>query len=140
MEPSRLRASSRKQLSKLLHDSPSLLTLPGAAVLLGLTSGAVARRLAAWSSAGWLARVRRGACVLVPIESASRDIALDNPCSVATAIFAPCHIGGWSEAERWRLTGQIVRLIGVMTATRPRNRKLCCAKRASNVTPFRQPV
>jgi len=93
-----------------------------------------------WSRAGWLARVRRGACVLVPIESASRDIALDNPCSVATAIFALCHIGGWSEAERWRLTGQIFRLIGVMTATRPRNRKLCCAKRALNVTPFRQPV
>jgi predicted transcriptional regulator of viral defense system len=59
----------------------------------------------------------------VPIESASADIALDDPWSVATAMFAPCYIGGWSAAEHWGLTEQMFRSLCVMTTTRPRNRK-----------------
>jgi predicted transcriptional regulator of viral defense system len=123
MTPSGLSATSREQLSKLLRDSASVLTAGDAASTLGLTHTAAARRLAAWSRAGWLARVRRGAYVPVPIESASADIALDDPWSVATAMFAPCYIGGWSAAEHWGLTEQMFRSLCVMTTTRPRNRK-----------------
>ena len=123
MKPSGLSAASREQLSKLLRDSPSVLTPGTAAVALGLTPGAAARRLAAWSRSGWLARVRRGAYVPVPIESESADIALDDPWSVATAMYSPCYVGGWSAAEHWGLTEQIFRSLCVMTTTRPRQRK-----------------
>ncbi|MEO8133574.1 MAG: type IV toxin-antitoxin system AbiEi family antitoxin [Betaproteobacteria bacterium] len=123
MNPSGLSATSREQLSKLLRDSPSVLTAGDAAGALGMTHTAAARKLAAWSRAGWLARVRRGAYVPVPIESASTDIALDDPWLVATAMFAPCYIGGWSAAEHWGLTEQIFRSLCAMTTTRPRNRK-----------------
>jgi predicted transcriptional regulator of viral defense system len=67
--------------------------------------------------------VRRGAYVPVPIESASTDVALEDPWAVATAMFVPCYIGGWSAAEHWGLTEQIFRSLCVMTTTRPRNRK-----------------
>lgn len=123
MKPSGLSATSREQLSRLLRDSPSVLTAGHAASALGMTHAAAARRLAAWSRAGWLARVRRGAYVPVPIESASSDIALEDPWSVATAMFAPCYIGGWSAAEHWGLTEQIFRSLCVMTTNRPRNRR-----------------
>jgi predicted transcriptional regulator of viral defense system len=123
MKPAGLSATSREQLSRLLRDSPSVLTAGHAATALGMTHAAAARRLAAWSRAGWLARVRRGAYVPVPIESASSDIALEDPWSVATAMFAPCYIGGWSAAEHWGLTEQIFRSICVMTTNRPRNRR-----------------
>lgn len=123
MKPSGLSANSRAQLSRLLRDSPSLVTPGAAATALGLTPATAARRLAAWSRAGWLARVRRGAYVPVPIESASPDIALDDPWVVASAMFAPCYVGGWSAAEHWGLTEQIFQSVCVMTATRPRNRK-----------------
>ncbi len=122
MKPAGLSATSREQLSRLLRDSPSVLTAGHAAIALGMTHAAAARRLAAWSRAGWLARVRRGAYVPVPIESASSDIALEDPWSVATAMFAPCYIGGWSAAEHWGLTEQIFRSICIMTTNRPRNR------------------
>ncbi|MHB1125311.1 MAG: type IV toxin-antitoxin system AbiEi family antitoxin domain-containing protein [Ramlibacter sp.] len=123
MKPAGLSATSREQLSKLLRDSPSVLTAGDAASALGMTHNAAARRLAAWSRAGWLARVRRGAYVPVPIESASTDIALEDPWAVATAMFTPCYIGGWSAAEHWGLTEQIFRSICVMTTKRPRNRQ-----------------
>lgn len=123
MKPSGLSATSREQLSRLLRDSPSVLTAGGAASTLGMTHAAAARRLAAWSRAGWLARVRRGAYVPVPIESASSDVALEDPWSVAAAMYAPCYIGGWSAAEHWGLTEQIFGSLCVMTTQRPRKRK-----------------
>lgn len=123
MKPAGLSATSRGQLSRLLRDSPPLLTPDAAAVALGLSPAAAARRLAAWSRAGWLARVRRGAYVPVPIESETADVALEDPWSVATAMFEPCYIGGWSAAEHWGLTEQIFRSVCVMTTTRPRDRK-----------------
>lgn len=123
MKPSGLSATSREQLSRLLRDSPSVLTAGVAASTLGLTHAAAARKLAVWSRAGWLARIRRGAYVPVPIESASADIALEDPWSVAAVMYSPCYIGGWSAAEHWGLTEQIFGSLCVMTATRPRDRR-----------------
>ena len=90
---------------------------------LDLSTALAARRLAAWSRAGWLARIRRGVYVPVPIESETPDIALDDSWVVAKAMFEPCYIGGWSAAEHWGLTEQIFGPLCVMTATRPRDRK-----------------
>jgi predicted transcriptional regulator of viral defense system len=123
MTPAGLSAASRSQLSKLLRDSPPIVTPSQAAAALGLTPAAAARRLAVWSRAGWLARVRRGAYVPVPIESESADVALDDAWSVAAAMFSPCYIGGWSAAEHWGLTEQLFRSICVMTTARPRERQ-----------------
>ena len=123
MKPTGLSATSRSQLSKLLRDSPPIVTPDQAAAALGLTTSAAARRLAAWSRSGWLARLRRGAYVPVPIESESADIALDDAWSVAATMFAPCYVGGWSAAEHWGLTEQLFRSTCVMTTTRPRDRR-----------------
>jgi len=123
MLPSGLSAASRRELSRLLRDNPPLVTTSLAASTLGLTPAAASRRLAAWSRSGWLARVRRGAYVPVPIESPSADVALEDPWSVATTMFAPCYIGGWSAAEHWGLTEQIFRSVCVMTLKRPYDRQ-----------------
>jgi len=123
MQPAGLSATSRIQLSKLLRDSPALITPKQAASALNLTPAAAARRLAAWSRSGWLARVRRGAYVPVPIESESADVALEDAWSVAATMFAPCYVGGWSAAEHWGLTEQLFRSTCVMTVTRPRDRR-----------------
>lgn len=123
MKPVGLSANSRSQLSKLLRGSPPVITPGEAAAVLGVAPAVAARRLAAWSRAGWLARVRRGVYVPVPIESESPDIVLDDPWAVATAMFGPCYIGGWSAAEHWGLTEQLFQALCVMTTARPRNRR-----------------
>lgn len=123
MNPVGLSATSRSLLSRLLRDSPSVITTSEAADALGLTPAMAARRLAAWSRAGWLARIQRGAYVPVPIESESSDIALEDSWAVAAAMFEPCYVGGWSAAEHWGLTEQIFSSLCVMTTKRPRDRK-----------------
>lgn len=124
MTRSGLSARSRTQLSRLLRDNPPLVTVSAAAAVLGITQAAAARSLASWSRSGWLARVQRGAYVSVPIESASADIALEDPWPIASEMFAPCYVGGWSAAEHWGLTEQIFGSLCVMTTKRPRDRKL----------------
>lgn len=123
MKPQGLSANSRDQLGRVLRESPTLLTSAEAAAALGVTPSVATRKLAAWARAGWLARVRRGAYVPVPIEAESSDIALDDAWVVATAMFSPCYIGGWSAAEHWGLTEQIFSSLCVMTTKRPRERK-----------------
>jgi predicted transcriptional regulator of viral defense system len=123
MISSGLSATSREQLGRLLRDGRAVLTVAEASRTLGMTQGAAARKLSAWSRAGWLARVKRGTYVPVPIESASPDIALEDPWSVAAAMYSPCYIGGWSAAEHWGLTEQIFGSLCVMTTKRPRDRK-----------------
>lgn len=123
MELAGLSATSRKQLSQLLRDGVPVLTASYAARTLGVNHSTAARRLAAWSRAGWLARVRRGAYVPVPLESASADVVLEDLWPVAAAVYAPCYVGGWSAAEHWGLTEQIFGSLCVMTTKRPRARK-----------------
>jgi predicted transcriptional regulator of viral defense system len=107
----------------LLRDDPPIVTTSLAATALGLPPTVAARKLAAWARSGWLARVRRGAYVPVPIESESADVALEDAWSVTAAMFAPCYIGGWSAAEHWGLTEQLFGSICVMTTKRPRDRR-----------------
>lgn len=123
MKPVGLSATSRSQISRLLRDNPSVVTPSEAAEVLGLSPELAARRLATWARAGWLARIRRGAYVPVPIESESTDIVLEDSWAVASAMFEPCYIGGWSAAEHWGLTEQIFSSLCVMTTKRPRDRK-----------------
>lgn len=123
MFSSGLTAQSRDQLSRLLRGGGAVLTPEETAKALSLTRVQAAQQLARWAKAGWLARVRRGVYVPVPIESATSDVPLEDPWAVAANLFEPCYIGGWSAAEHWGLTEQIFRSVCVMTATRPRNRR-----------------
>ncbi len=82
-----------------------------------------AKMLSRWVGQGWLSRVRRGLYVPVPLESRTTDVPLEDPWIVASRLFNPCYIGGWSAAEYWDLTEQIFRTIIVITLQRPRDRK-----------------
>lgn len=118
-----LSGQSRELLSRVLRESEPVVTPEGTARALAIPRSMAARQLARWERAGWLARVRRGAYVPVPIESATTDVPLDDAWSVASRLFAPCYVGGWSAAEHWGLSEQIFRAVCVMTATRPRRRQ-----------------
>ena len=71
---------------------------------------------------GWMARVRRGLYIPVPLESRTADMPLEDPWLVAGCLYAPCYIGGWSTAEYLGLTEQIFSTVMVMTVQKPRDR------------------
>ena len=75
------KSRSRDRLGKLLREGGELLTIERAARILGLSNVETAKTLARWSSQGWLARVKRGLYVAVPIEAASADRAWRMPGS-----------------------------------------------------------
>ncbi len=70
----------------------------------------------------WLARVRRGLYITVPLGATEPSGWSEDPWVVAAHIFHPCYIGGWTAAEHWGLTEQIFRDIAVFTAQRVRTR------------------
>lgn len=113
---------SRARLGELLRRTSGTVSPEQASRVLKLPPDKAAKLLSRWASQGWLARVRRGLYVPVPLESQTSDVALEDAWLVAERLFSPCYIGGWSATEHWGLTEQIFRTLMVFTTRKPRNR------------------
>lgn len=84
-----------------------------------------ARRLVAyWASRGWLTRIKKGLFITVPLGAISPSERKEDPWIVATIVFEPCYIGGWSACEHLGLTDQIFKDIVVFTSRKVRRRKI----------------
>lgn len=117
-----LSMQSRRRLGELLRRTTGTVSPKQAAQFLNLPPDKAAKLLARWASQGWLARVRRGLYVPVPLEAQSPDVALEDAWLVAERLFSPCYIGGWSAAEHWGMTEQMFRTLMVFTTRKPRDR------------------
>jgi len=67
---------------------------------------------------GWIARVKQGLYIPLPVETASTHPVIEDPWIIAHRVFSPCYIGGWSAAEYWDFTDQIFESVMVVTAKR----------------------
>ncbi len=85
-----------------------------AASVLDLDVKHTRRLLAALADSGWLARVRRGWYIGVPIDASEPGNWREDPWVVAATLFSPGYIGGWSAVEHWGLTDQIFSVIYVV--------------------------
>jgi len=124
MQATGIGKTDRERLSSILRGTKGTISVADAAAILNLPGTDVAKMLARWAKKGWISRVRRGLYIPVPLESDTADIPLDDPWVVASRLYEPCYIGGWSAAEYWDLTEQIFRTIVVMTTQRPRGRSV----------------
>jgi predicted transcriptional regulator of viral defense system len=113
----------RQDLSALARAAEGgLITVEQAAEALGRPREAASRRLASLARRGWLSRVRRGLYLVKPLDAPVHGAnAVEDPWVLATRLFAPCYIGGWSAAEHWGLTEQIFRTTLVVTAAEVRD-------------------
>ncbi len=109
------RSRTRERLGKLLRAGGDVFTVEEAAHILGTERQDAAKTLARWCQQGWLSRIKRGVYVPVPIESVSKEQALEDAWIVIPDLFGPAYVGGWSAAEYWDLTEQIFRDICVFT-------------------------
>jgi predicted transcriptional regulator of viral defense system len=100
-----------------------LLSVADAAKVLGVSTHDAAVRLGRFARAGWLARARRGLYLVLPLEAKPGGVAVaEDAWVLATALFAPCYIGGWTAAEHWGLTEQLFRSTFVVSAA-PRRKQ-----------------
>jgi len=87
-----------------------------AASVLELDIAKTRRLLADLAAGGWLARVRQGWYIAVPLDASAPSDWREDPWIIATTLFAPCYVGGWSAAEHWGLTDQLFNVIYVVSA------------------------
>lgn len=113
----------RKRLSEIIQGTKGTISVNESANILKVSDVDAAKMLARWAKKGWLSRIRRGIYVLIPLESQTSDVPLEDVWIIAERLYAPCYIGGWSAAEYWELTDQIFRTVVVMTKQKPRDRK-----------------
>lgn len=115
--------SRRTELARLARAATGgLISVEEAAVVLARSRPATARRLAELTRQGWLARVRRGLYQVMPLDAAPSRAPemVEDAWVLASRVFAPCYIGGWSAAEHWGLTEQIFRTTLVVSAAEVR--------------------
>lgn len=114
---------SRERLAAVLRQAKGSPISPiQTAGILGVTRTEAAKMLAYWAHQGWLSRIRRGLYLQVPLQAMSSDLPIDSPWIIATELYAPCYMGGWTASEYWGLTEQSFRTVVVMTNKRPRDR------------------
>ena len=121
--PAGISGRNRQVLMALSRAFPGPFDAAQAASVLEIDTGRTRRLLAGLADGGWLARVRRGWYILVPIESSEPREWREDPWVLAATLFAPGYLGGWSAAEHWGLTDQIFRTIYVIAGRMIRPRR-----------------
>ena len=107
---------NRRLVEKLNRFGKNLFSVKDAAKIMGLPIKDARLYLAYFARRGWLARIKPGLYISVPLGTVNPQEYKENPWIVADRVFSPCYIGGWSAAEHWALTDQIFSSIFVFTA------------------------
>jgi predicted transcriptional regulator of viral defense system len=113
---------NRALLEELHRRTSGAFDVAQAASVLEVDHDEASRLLGYLARRGWLARVRRGLYVPVPLDARRPGEWVEDPWVVAERVFSPCYIGGWSACEHWDLTEQTFRALLVVTARRVRHR------------------
>ena len=114
---------NRVLLDKLNREAKNPFGIAEVSSILGLPLKKATRLVAYWVSRGWLARIKSGLFITVPLGAISPGERKEDPWVVATMVFEPCYIGGWSACEHWGLTEQIFNDIVVFTSHKVRHKR-----------------
>lgn len=117
-------AEYREMLTKLHRYSSGLVTVQEAEKILELPTAKVAKLLPYLASNGWLKRIKGGLYLLIPLEAISAAQWTANDWLVATKVFSPCYIGGWSAAHHWGFTDQLFNSTIVFSSHKVRAREI----------------
>lgn len=115
---------NRRLLDSLNRFGKNIFSVKEAAKIMGLSVDNARLSLGYFARRGWLARIRPGFYISVPLGTVNPQEYKENPWIVANRIFAPCCIGGWSAAEHWDLTDQIFNSVFICTVKLFRNKQI----------------
>ena len=108
---------NRGRLTQLHHKLGGAFSVDDAMSIWQTDRSTTRRRLAHLAAHGWLVRVQRGRYATIPLDAAQPGRWQIEPWAVASQVFAPCYVGGWSACEHWGLTEQIFRTVVVFSAS-----------------------
>jgi predicted transcriptional regulator of viral defense system len=115
-------SSARIALNVIARTAPSgLVSVREASSALELSGAAASAVLSRLTRQGWLTRVRRGLYAVRALEARdASSVPVDDAWVLASRVFRPCYVGGWTAAEHWELTEQIFRPTFVVTSAAAR--------------------
>jgi predicted transcriptional regulator of viral defense system len=127
-EAAGINQASRVELARVVRGR-RFIRPSDAGVALGIDDRVAARKLAHWTDAGWMRRVRRGLYIPVPVDVEHPGTWVDDAMVVATTVWEPCYFTGWTAANHWGLTEQTFRTVVLKTTVRVRQSKVAILDR-----------
>lgn len=109
-------AKNRQVLVRLHRETLGPFGAQQAASTLSITLPKARRKLAYFAAQGWLTRITTGLYLTVPLDAADPTDWREDPWVVATRLFSPGYVGGWSACEHWGLTDQLFNEIVVISS------------------------
>lgn len=114
---------NRVLLDTLNREAKNPFGIPDVCRILKMPLNKGRRLVSYWASRGWLTRIKKGLFITVPLGTINPAERKEDPWIVATAVFEPCYVGGWSACEHWGFTDQIFKDIVVFTARKVRHKR-----------------
>ncbi len=114
---------SRKRLAEVLRNAKGCISVGLVAQVLRVSKEQARVFLSLWAKQGWLQRIRQGVYLPVELTAQCPDEGVIDPWAIASELFIPCYIGGWSAAQYWDFTEQIFESTVVLTTRRLNERK-----------------
>ncbi len=115
---------NRKILASLHRGVSGPFTPREAALVLQFDIGRTRRFLAYLAHNGWLTRIRRGLYSTVSLDVVEPATSREDHWVVASKVFSPFYIGGWTACEHWSLTEQVFRETVVISSHPVRRRHM----------------
>src|SRR6266700_2068094 len=107
--------AGRAELATVLGSGRRFVTPAIVVHALDLEPAAAAKKLARWADEGWLRRASRGLYIPVPVDAGNPSSWSEDALVVASAVWSPCYVTGWTAANHWPLTDQVFRRIVLKT-------------------------
>lgn len=101
-----------------------LISVEETAELFLLSKKEASIKLRALTKKGWVLRIKRGLYLVLPIDAHPENTTAEDPWVLASKVFSPSYIGGWSALEHWGLTEQMFRSIIVYTTSNVRSKSV----------------
>lgn len=98
---------NRAFIAALNRSLPGPFTPTDAAKVTEMDRSQAARLLQHLARQGWVSRLQRGLYVNVPLEATDAKTWSADPWAIASRLFAPGYVGGWTALHHWDLTDQI---------------------------------
>ena len=114
--------SYRTSLSQVLEKNFGVITPQLVSETLNVSNQEAGRLLARWCQSGWLARIKRGAYIPVPLDSTSTNVATEDPFLVAELIYKPGYVAGFSAIKHWDFSEQIIESVTYFTCKKIKDR------------------
>lgn len=83
----------------------------------------VRKKISYLTKKGWISRIKKNTYVIVPLGISERKGYTPNSWVMANSIYTPCYIGGWTSANYWGLTEQVVNTVMVFTSKHVKNKE-----------------